>query len=664
MSIGLSEPPSPGNSAVSPISEKVAALLRRMQVAMIPPPKRWTDEWAAANVILPPKSAEPGPYRPERVPYTIPIMRAFDDPRWRMVVFVMGSQMTKSTSVLNVIGKRQDDNPVPIIYFGPSRNFVETVIEPRLTDMLWGSQSLRGKTVWGKKNRKTLKMVSGAEVRLGWAGSATELAGQPAGLVFVDERDRMAADINGEGDPVELARARGETYPGFCVGVTSTPLIGNVETERNPKSGLTHWRIAEAEDLESPTWKLWQEGTRCEWAWPCPHCGVFFIPRFSGLKFDSATPATALKSAHFECVACGCFIEDYHKTAMNARGVYVAPGQSIELDGTVTGPALDGEVISFWASGLASPFVSWGARASDYIRAVRSGDQTRLQTVINTRMGELFRSGGGGEVKEWARIAALAGTYETGDVPYGVQKIALTVDVQKMGLYYVVRGWGHRWESWLLSAGYIAGETDRSEVWNDLATLIDGGVDGLPIGLTLIDSGYQPGDKWRRPSHAVYDFCRRYPGGRVRAIKGVSTASTPIKTASATINYKGKPSKRAGVMLHILDSDFHKSWVMARLDWPQGDPGGWHVPDDVTEDYCRQIVAETRIMKPSGAPVWVRHHRDNHYLDAEAMQVAAASLMQVQALRALPALSDDERPAAVFVPPKFTRGVRSRFAEA
>src|SRR5262249_32613634 len=154
-------------------------------------------------------------------------------------------------------------------------------------------------------------------------------------------------------------------------------------------------------------------------------------------------------------------------------------------------------------------------RASDYVRAVRSGDLERLQTVINTRMGELFRSAGGGQVKEWNRVAALAQAYKLGDMPYGVQKVSLTVDVQKAGLYYTVRGWGRRWESWLLGSGYIAGETDHPEVWNDLAELVDGGLDGVPFNLVLIDSGYRPGDKWRRPSHAVYDFCRRYQGGRV-----------------------------------------------------------------------------------------------------------------------------------------------------
>ncbi len=615
--------------------------------------KTWTDEWAARNVVLPPKSAEPGEYRPRRVPYMIPIQRAFDSPRWRMIVFMMGSQMTKSTGVLNVIGKRMDHAPVPVIYFGPSRNFVESVIEPRLTEMLRSSRSLFGKTLWGKKNKKTLKIVAGAEIRLGWAGSATELAGQPAGLVIVDERDRMEGDIKGEGDPVELARARGETYPGFTIGVTSTPLIGNVEVEKHPETGLYHWKLADPEDIESATWKLWQEGTRHEWAWPCPHCGEYFIPRFSLLKFDSSTPAKAARTARLECPnpACdsnlhGLVIDDSHKAEMNARGVFVAPGQRIAKDGTVTGPEPEGDTISFWVSGLASPFVPFGSRAADYVRAVRSGNTERLQTVINTRLGELFRNAAAGTVKPWQAIADLAVPYyRQGEIPRGVQRVALTVDVQKFGLYYVIRGWGARYESWLIRWGYLPGETERPEVWDDLSRLVDGGLDGHAFNVVLIDSGYRPGDRWKRPTNAVYDFCRRYADGRVRAIKGKDNLPSPIRTAQAAVNSKGKATQRAGVILHHLDTDHYKSFVIGRLDWPPESPGGWHLPEDVDEAYCRQIVAESRVVKPSGAVTWVRLHKDNHYLDCEMMQAAAADLMQVHALRPLP-METDPVPAA------------------
>ena len=113
-----------------------------------------------------------------------------------------------------------------------------------------------------------------------WAGSPTELAGHPAGLVLVDERDRMDDDTGGEGDPVELAEARIATFPDGKVLVVSTPTKGTLEVEENEATGLSHFKVSDT--IESPTWKLWQEGTRFEWAWPCPDCGELQFPTRMG----------------------------------------------------------------------------------------------------------------------------------------------------------------------------------------------------------------------------------------------------------------------------------------------------------------------------------------------------------------------------------------------
>ena len=64
--------------------------------------------------------------------------------------------------------------------------------------------------------------------------------------------------------------------------VTSTPKHGSVDVVKDDPSGLQFWKSAE--QLESPIWKVWQSGTRHHWAWPCPQCGEYFIPRFSCLE--------------------------------------------------------------------------------------------------------------------------------------------------------------------------------------------------------------------------------------------------------------------------------------------------------------------------------------------------------------------------------------------
>ena len=104
---------------------------------------------------------------------------------------------------------------------------------------------------------------------------------------------------------------------------------------------------------------------------------------------------------------------------MNARGAYVAPGQRIEPDGVVIGDPPESTTVSFWVSGLASPFVSFGERAGRYVEALNSGDQEEVQTVINGGFGELWAPAGG-DAPEWADVARLKLPYQSGDIPAGV----------------------------------------------------------------------------------------------------------------------------------------------------------------------------------------------------------------------------------------------------
>lgn len=587
----------------------------------------------------------------------VPIARAFVDPRYRRVVGVTGSQMAKTDTVLNIIGHRVDDDPTPVLYVGPSKNFVETQFEPRLMALIRSAPSLWGKLAKGKRNRKTAKLVSGVSLRLGWAGSATELAGQPAGLALIDERDRMDADVKGEGDPVELVEARGATYPGFVLGVFSTPLVGTVEEETDPATGLTRWKVAEAEHVESPTWKLWQEGTRFEWAWPCPDCGSYFVPRFRLLKWpEKATPAQALRETGMCCPHCGVLIGGERKTEMNDRGMFVAPGQHVTSEGEVVGEPPDTDTASFWVSGLCSPWRSWGQRARAFLAAVRSGEPARVQAVINTGFGELYSVGG--EAPAWEAVATLREPYRFDEIPIGGQILTCGVDVQKDRLVYAVRAWGARWSSWLIRHGEIWGDTGEPDIWNDLLSMLSAPIDGRPIRLTLIDSGYRPGDRFKRPENVIYEFCRRYRGV-IKPSKGHDKQDRPVRIAKIDVNVKGGTVKTGLDLVHI-DTDYLKSWVRQRLDWPSEQPGAWHLPEDATDDYCAQIVSEVRVVKASGRATWLRRGA-NHYFDCEVLNVAAAHLLQVQNLQPVHVEMVDGRPAAVPPPPQ-RRTVRARMA--
>lgn len=574
---------------------------------LAPPPPRTADEWADDNRILPHGSAEPGPWRSSRTPYLIPILRACGDYRFKRVIMVMGAQMGKTEGLINLIGWRLDDDPCPILYISPTQRQAESISRDRLGKMLRATPSLWHKLHKGQADKLSEKWVSGVRLGFGWAGSATELSSHPAGLVLVDERDRMTEDTGGEGDPVALAEARTATFPDGRVVVCSTPTLEGA----------------------SPVWSLYEEGTQFRWSWPCPDCGDYFHPRLELLRWpEGCTPHRALKEARLACPNCGSEIEDRHRPEMNRKGRFLAAGEYVGADGVICGQAPESDTASFWVSGLCSPWRTWGQRAKSLLEAQRSGTPGRVQAIVNTAFGELYRLEG--EAPDWQRVAELRGGYESGTVPQGVRVLTCGVDVQKNRLVYAVRGWGVNYESWLIQSGELWGETEHNHVWAELAGLLQKNWGGHLIKRMFVDSGFKPGST-RSADNQIYTFSRRFRG-RAFPTKGHDTQDKPIKTSLIDVSDRGRILKR-GVQLWHLDSDYFKSWTHSRLQWPAGESGAYHLPLDTTDDYCQQLVAEQRLVKASGRVVWIKTQRDNHFLDAEALNAAAAHSLSLHILQ-------------------------------
>ena len=548
----------------------------------------------------------------------IPIARAFQDPRYVGVVGITGTQMAKTDTAGNIIGQRLDDDPAPIRYVAPTRHFIEKQWEPRFVAMVDSSESLSAKMLRGRKESKTQKTIAGVQVHFVWAGSATALAGAAVALVIVDERDRMASDVEGEGDPVELANARHETYPDGKTGVFSTPTTGTVEAELNEETGMTHWAISD--EVQSPTWQLWQQGTRHEFMVPCPDCDGYFAPRFKLLRWPEGSEASDLNATNvvLVCPHCGSMIEEKHKSAMVAAGLPIAPGQKV-VRGKVVGKAPVSDWYTQWTSGLCSPWRSWVTTARRYVRAAREHNSAKTQAVVNTAAGELFAISG--EAPEWQAVAALRLNYEMPEVPDGVATILMAVDVQKDRLIYVVRGWSkHRnLESWLIEHGEIEGATNEAEVWEALAEFKDREFgDGFHIARTFVDQKYR--------AQYVFGFCRAHAGwafptaGRLPRTE-TPEAEKPLSTSNVDVSEGGKVL-RGGLLRWTLNTDHFKRWLHDRIE--KGAEGLFHLSADTTDDYCKQLVAEVRVVKPSGRVMWMQIARANHYLDCEMMQIACA----------------------------------------
>lgn len=598
---------------------------------MEPTPRTTPDEWGAANRVYGPTTGVPGPRDPALTGYMIPAARVVHNATHRRVVAVTAAQSGKTDTIFDVMGARLAQRPAPVLYVGPSRDFVTDQFEPRFETLLTEAPSLRAKLPARRKGKKTLKRVAGVTVRMGWAGSSTSLKSDPFGLGIVDEYDEMLGNIKGQGDPLGLVEARGETYADFVTLVVSTPSQGSVDVEVDQTNGLEFWSVADPDLVASPIWRLFQQGTRHHFAWPCPDCGDFFVPRFKHLWWPkAATPAQARRAARLVCPCCGVHIDEGDdgatKRRMIAEGVQVAPGQSIE-DARAMVNEPDNATWSCWTSGLCSPFVTWGERAERYLVALASGDPDKLQTVMNAAFGEVYSPIASSDQPEWAEIMTRRLPYAEGEVPAEALRLVMGVDVQRFSLLYVIRAYGARGSSWLVENGQLYGPTEGDEVWAALADRMLSPVAGMQIEKVGIDSGFRPDKPDAGSEHKVYEFCRRYPWLCVPT-KGRNVQSPPYRLSRIEVKADGKRASYS-IELAWLSTDFFKSMVMSKIRTPIGVAGAYHVHSDVTEDYCRQVTSEVRTVK-DGVPLWVKRTRDNHYLDCEAICEAMAYTLNVQ----------------------------------
>ena len=564
-------------------------------------------------------------------------MDAFSEGHTKMIVMVCGSQMGKTEVLFNILGHRFVDGPyVPALFIGATEKMVRSISKDRFTKMVASTEALKARIEKGQRDNLLEKYFAGVRLGFGWAGSATELASHPAGLVLVDEVDRMVTDVGNEGDPVSLAAARTKNYAGAKIGVCSTPTVEG------------------ASAIESH----YKSGTMGRWEWPCPHCDTYFIPHFELLSWTKQGEHSRVEdamTAGLTCPHCGVLIENKYKQAMNAKGRYlfhVEHGGKAEPFGLE--PPLN-STASFWVSGLCSPWVTWPEMAAKWIAANNSGENARRQTVLNTEFGEWWRMDG--DRPEVADLERLIDDYEPLSLPTGVQLITIGVDVQKNGLFYCIIGWGYNSESWFLDYGFLGGDTAYDDVWLRLTRVREAEIGGMRPHCTFIDSGFRPGDKDVVSDHMVYKYCRQF-NGQAFPVKGRDQLESPFKATRIDVTISGRIIKQ-GLRLYNVSTHYFKEFLYSRIRWPEeaaGQPGGMHLHRETEPEFMRQMVSEELVIKPSGKFVWVRKG-ENHYLDCAVYAAAAAAHLGVGSLRPLeeveeapevkPAASQSEKP---FVP--------------
>jgi phage terminase large subunit GpA-like protein len=401
-----------------------------------------------------------------------------------------------------------------------------------------------------------------------------------ARVVVLEEVDGYPPSAGTEGDQIKLAERRADTFQHRAkVYINSTPTLKGFSRieDQFVRSDQRRYFVA------------------------CPDCGHEQTLVWQNLKWDDGRPDTAA----YACAGCGVLIPEREKFGMVAGGHWVKTAPEWSTAG-------------FHINALYSPWVAWRKLAEEWIDA--QGDLAKLQVFVNTALGETWEDRGGGldpRVLESRREAYGA------EVPNQVGLLTCGVDVQHDRLEYIVRGWGHAEESWLIAHGVVLGDTGKPDVWADFERerareYRNAAGNALQIAVTCVDTG--DGNN----VDAAYRYCKPRYGLRVYATKGSSRPGAPLLPRRPTTNNKGK------VRLFLIGTDTAKDEIYSRLKLSIPGPRYMHVPDWISDDYFAQVTSE-KVVRENVNGRWVKRYKlppkaRNEALDCEVLAFAAMRL--------------------------------------
>ncbi|MGE8501678.1 MAG: phage terminase large subunit family protein [Pseudomonas sp.] len=576
-----------------------AAYLRGLELD----PELWIDQWADEFQRIPKDTgaAEPGKYHTDRTPFAREPMRCLSPLHpCKRVATMVASQMMKTQIALNWIGGNIHMAPANILALLPSEKLARRVssridktikVVPELAKRVAKPRSRDA------RNTLDTKEFEGGTLYCTTAGSAANLAELAARYIYGDEIDRWDVDVDSEGDPIELAEARGTTFGRKAkFYFSSSPTIKGAS------------RIAD----------LFEQSDQRRYFVPCPHCGHYQVLEWANLKYTADYKRVDYLCSNAEC---GALIEEHHKTAMLAAGEWRA---------TATG---DGETVGFHLNALYSPlgWLSWQSLAKQYDKAkVASdrGDNEPMQVFYNTRLALVWDAAQ--EMTKASELKARAEDYRLGTVPQGAFILTAAVDVQHNRLELLVIGWGEGLERWVVDYVVVPGDPALQRTWLDLDEQLKrryrhaSGVE-LAICATAVDSGGHHTDE-------VYQFTRLRRWRKVFAVKGASKPGRPVlaqRPSKVDVTYNGQTEKQ-GAELWIIGTDTAKDWIYNRYPFADG-PGALHFSTDLPDEFYDQAVAERKItqyVKGYKRTVWVKGKAErNEVLDLLVYNQAAAQFL-------------------------------------
>ena len=401
----------------------------------------------ARNLIIKQPGAAGGPWNAEETPYMVEPMNMLSSRMHEAVAFAGPARTGKTQGLLlGWMAHAVINDPGDMLFVqmtqDKAREFSKTDVRRGIDNSPEVAAMLSGQAA--DRNTHDVMFKHGMWLRIAWP-TVSNVSGSTYRYTAITDLDRIpnAENIDGEGPLFSLALKRTTTFLSRGMSlVESSPGIEHTDP---------NWKPATRHEAPPVTGILgiYNRGDRRRWYWPCPDCGEWFeaapgmdlfnLPSEKDLleivrSSDIAAMAKQYGS-RIICPCCGVEIPRKLKTKLNAQGRWLADGQTIAPDGTISGPQPSSKIASYWLGGVAAAYQSWESLVSRYLQGLLdyalNGSEEALKATVNTDQGMPYMS------RHLADARADTSPAERGDetlqryhVPEWARCVTAAVDVQ------------------------------------------------------------------------------------------------------------------------------------------------------------------------------------------------------------------------------------------
>lgn len=555
-----------------------------------PDPRLTVSEWSDKYRILTSEaSAEAGRWRTDRTPYLREIMDVMSptDPTQQVKV-IKGTQLGFSSIADNIAMCYLDLYPCPILYILPTETLAKGTSVRRVTPSLRAIPHLAAKVKGGKSKDDVGEMfskaVAGGNLTFGWSNSTSSFRSFSARVVILDDVDGYGTF--GEGDVMELGKARADAFANKKIYINSTPTIANTSNI-----------VAEFEDSDQREYDM-----------PCPECNELMPFKWEYMHYETDANGWLKGDVLCSCPHCGSMIPEYKKTHMMNHGVWQPRNAGHIHKGY--------KLTSFY-----SPvgWLSWNEIATEFIKAYRmmqTGDARLMQVWQNTRNAAAWEDNlEGVDIPDADSRVEDYGC----EVPNNVLILTAGVDTQDDRFEVEVLGHARNGETYSIDYKVIAGDPQFDETKAMLDDYLsrtfkrgDGAL--MQISGTGVDTG-------GHRTKAMYAYCKARANQRVFALKGANTITAPI-TNKTIENMIPNELTLFSIGVHTLKDEFY-----ANLGITEHGANFCHFPAKpvYNDKYFRMLTAEKRDEKGK----YIKLRLRNEALDCRIYALAVLSIMRI-----------------------------------